>query len=224
MTGEPSDDGSSAEAECKEGESLENGKQLKVSITIVDDDGNPQKDIDVEYKVWWTEFGDAICATHTKEIGEGRPRTRLEDVVPGYNPEPAVIVAGAGGARCNDICLAETDGYRFQDGDIVLEPTNSASFAITLNTEVVAFTEEGERASPKLFQSRNLRIDDRGNFVFSIDRSQQDELHVVLVIRGLAVVDLERHDVGQEIQAGASGSAISGYCLEELYTLVRVVE
>jgi hypothetical protein len=232
MTGEAWDDGKGADAECEEGQSLANGKKILIGIRIkedVDGDGTWEdaEGIKVEMEITWTQLGQVVCATHTKEIGDGVPRELLSDVVPELNDGAVQVTVGSDDATLNDICLAETDGYRFQDnGDIVLKGPNSTAFNITLNTEILIFTEEGEAASTEDADTGNLRIDDRGNFVFNVRRNGLAELHVVLVIRNLKLEGLDdyQYNPGRELHADLSGSAISGHCLKDVYHLATMVE
>lgn len=227
MTGEANEDGDGADAECAEGESLANGKQLKISI-LIEKNGQAVEGIKVEMEIRWTEDGQTISATDTKTIGDGRPRTPLSaEIIPNYNPGPVEVDLGAEDVVLKDVCLAETDGYRFQDGgDIVLKAPNSTAFNITLNTSILIRDEDGNTPDTEDVNVANLRIDDRGNFVFNLSRNALHDRHVVLVIRSLELEGLDdyQYDPGHELHAGLAGSAISGHCLKDVYHLATMAE
>jgi len=227
MTGEANEDGEGADAECAEGESLANNKKLKISI-LIEKNGVAVEGIKVEMEIRWTEEGQTISATDTKTIGDGRPRTPLSaEIIPNYNPQAVEVDLGADEVTLNDICLAETDGYRFQDnGDIVLKAPNSTAFNITLNTQILIYDEDGDAADPTQAGAANLRIDERGNFVFNVSRDALAEKHVVLVIRNLKLEGLDdyQYDPGHALHADLSGSAISGHCIHDVYHLATMGE
>jgi hypothetical protein len=212
---------------CDAGKTLKKDEQLSITVRVKNEDTGQYVEAEVKLEAHWTIDDIEVCATSTDDIGSDRPVTSLASVVDSYDPSTAEGVAETNVVTCNDICLAERDGYRFQNGSIVLTPDNSTSFAIDVNTEIVVFDEDSNEITTEndRVDITNLRIDDRGNFVFNISREAggSDEKHIVLVIRGLMVSGLSNHEVGEEVRGSVSGAGVSGYCMHNLYTLVRIV-
>lgn len=213
-----------AGASCGAGESLAQGKQLKVTVKLrykqgTINGGQLVTDQEVELEVYWTQAGDAICCTSTDDIGSARPATGLASVVPDYNPTP-VAVDSDDMVTLNDICLAERDGYRFRRGSLVFTPGSRTSFAMNGDTRVEVYDEDGDDVPADIVAISELRVDDRGNFVFDIVRGASEK-HVVLVIRGLILTNVH-HENGEEVWCSASGAAISGGVLQDNWKIANV--
>ncbi len=212
--------GGEAGASCSGSESLGTNKQLKVTVKLQSSqNGLPLVNEDVKLEIWWTSAGDAICSTSTTDIGEDRPPTGLASVVPDYNAT-AIDAESDEVSTLNDICLAERDGYRFRRGSLVFTPGSRTSFAMSVNTRVEVYDENGDEVATDIVTVSELRIDDRGNFVFDLVRGASEK-HVVLVIRGLMLCNVHR-DNGEEVWCSVAGAAISGATLTNNWKIANV--
>lgn len=211
-------------AKCNGDDMLDVDKRLSVTVRITKADGTPVTGQEVVLRAHWTKDGVMVCNTSTDDIGADRPPTGLLSVVPDYNPATVESEEGVPVVTCNDICLAERDGYRFQRGSLVFKPDNGMAFQMDGETSVFVYNQDGDAVTdPAIISISNRRIDDRGNFVFDVTRAPGG-LHVVLVIRGLKVSGLGNAMSGDEVYSGVSGAAVSGACMDRLYRLIAVVE
>jgi hypothetical protein len=184
----------------------------------------------VNAEIWWTRGENrniVVSATSPNEVGDGDPRALIANISTqhelGLVMGPADVVAGSESGTCNDLTIGECDGFRFQNGCLVISPSNSARF--TGAESVIAYNMGGEVVSgTSLVSVSNLRVDVRGNFVVDIQRDQQDEEHIFLVIRGAQLTKVAgNNDVGQEVHAKVSGAAVAGYCMKDYFHLITVV-
>ncbi|MBZ0137970.1 MAG: hypothetical protein K8I27_16560 [Planctomycetes bacterium] len=187
---------------------------------------------DVQFEIWWTR-GDGrnivVSATSSEQIGDGDPRTTLASMntTHSWGFDFSVFETAEYTASLNDLAIAECDGFRFQEGSLVLRPTNSTRFnAASLESfSISARSEDNDNVlGTGRFSAGEPRIDSRGNFVIDITRSQSDTEHIVIVLSGLKVEDLSGHEAGQKVYADVSGAAVAGYCMHRYFHLLTVVE
>jgi hypothetical protein len=214
---------------------LDDGGSVSVMIEIEDKDGNPVENTEVEFKMNWTRFDVVVANTSNTDLG-GEAEVAMVSVIPSFSPGPAQVQFGTDAVTCHDIALGETFGYRFQNGSLVVAPSDTPSSALAFeiddNTRVKAYDENGDDVTGSgHFSASNLRIDDAGNFVFDVARDTDHDKHIVIVVRDLRLIGMgpvsgEFGGLGpdEEIHAGISGAAVSGGCFEEAYHLVTIVE
>jgi hypothetical protein len=225
---DPADSGSAKSPQG--GGTLPDGDEVTVNLIIV----GPQDEelgagVKVEVEILWTRgaLRDIyVAATSPTQVGDGDPRALMADISTqhqlGLVMGPAEVLAESQFGECNDLTIGECDGFRFQNGCLVLSPSNSTRF--TGAESVIAYNIAGEVVSgTSRLSVSNLRVDVRGNFVVDIQRAQDDEEHIFLVIRGAQLTNIENHDVGQKVYAKVSGAAVAGYCMKNYFHLITVV-
>jgi hypothetical protein len=200
------------------------GDVITAKLKVVDKDGNPYEG-KVNFEVWWTRAGEIVSDLCPDKFGEDAVLS-VGDVLPGGVVTGTVdVVESTQAAEINAVTLGECYGYRFQNGDFVLGVNQGARFALTQETEVRAYNENSTDVTNTMaFTATNLRIDDAGNFVFNIERDQEDSEHIVIVIIGLDVENIEAMSVGTIVSSKISGSAISGICGHDIHPLVSIIE
>jgi hypothetical protein len=232
-----SHDDTSAEAESTAvpPQMLDEGDSVSVMLEIEDKDGNPVENTEVDFTMHWTRFGVVVSNTSNTDLG-GEADVAMVSVIPNYSSGPAQVQFGTDAVTCHDIALGETFGYRFQNGSLVVSPSDTPSSALAFeiddSTRVKAYDENGDDVTGSgHFSASNLRIDDAGNFVFDVARNTGHDKHIVIVVRDLRLIGMgpvsgEFGGLGpdEEIHAGISGAAVSGGCFDEAYHLVTIVE
>ncbi len=223
MDGGPVDGGSGANAETENGEQLGEGKKLKVAITLIpaQDEGTQ-----VRCEFYGTDAGDMVCNTAAREIGPGPGRTLLSNLgIPDFNGATKEISEEATSATLNDICLAECDGYRFENGSLVFTPDNSTRFAIDSESppEILVYNEDGDVAGGGVFGVSNPRINNEGAFVIDVTRDQAAEKHVVVVVRGLQLAGINLN-AGEEVYCAVGCTAIGGAHLTNMWKVAVITE
>lgn len=212
--------------------SLPHGDTAALELIIEDKDGNPLDKKDVKLSIWWTRGANhniVLSATSPDTIGAGDPMTALSSLgIPGYTENVVQVSDGTDEADLNVVVLAECHGFRFQEGSLVVSTNEGQSFAMgTLGgdeLEVSAWDEDGNQVTTQQRISfSDPRIDVDGNFVIDVDRAQDDDKHIVIVIRNLRVTGMNTRAVDDPITVSFSGAAIGGGSLDDLYDIVEVV-
>ena len=199
-----------------------------VDIEVEDKDGNPLSNTEVKLEAWWTRGINnniIICATSPDSIGDGDPVATIASLsIPGYSATTPSVPETTPSVMLNPLVLAERDGYRFDNGDIVVNPSGNAVFAIELDqTTVEAYDQNGDLVTSQTRVSfSDLRIDSRGNLVFSMTRNPDDKLHLVIMIRGAKLSSLSGESRSSTVTASVSGSAVSGHLLEDIWNLIDI--
>jgi hypothetical protein len=210
---------------------LANGSTTAVDLIIEDKDGNVLNNKDVKLSIWWSRGVDHniwVSATSPDTIGDGDPMVTLVSLeIPDYNVDVVEVEDGVDEADLNMIVLAECHSFRFQKGSLVLSTNGNQKFAMGhLDGEdlvVAAWDEDGEQVtSQQRVSFSNPRIDVRGNFVVDVERNQDDDLHLVIVITNLRLTGLDSRDFDAPVKVSFSGAAIGGGCLHDLYDIAIV--
>lgn len=214
-----------AKSPVQGGNTLPNQGKVVLDLIIVDAAGTELNAKDVTLHIWWTRGINrniVVSATSPHEIGSGDPRATcaavLDNAGVSFNATAVQIAAGSAEAACNDLILAECDGFRFQNGTLVVSPNNSAKFALADSTRILAYDQNGaDVLGTRRFSASDMRIDERGNFVFTVGRRAEDSKHVMIIIRGLVLTNIKAREAGEKIHGSVSGAPVAGHCLHELY-------
>lgn len=188
---------------------------------------------DIEIYMWWTHGTDRdkpITVCMPDKLGSGDERIAIVDVHSDANLETLSLALESDTTveyALNDIALGETDGHRFKSGSVVIAPTGGASFAEDISSVIIiAKNEDGmDVTSSEVFSLTDKRVDSDGNFVFEIERDEEDSSHICFVISGLKIANLPKLEtVGQTINATVSGAVISDRLFNDVWELVKVTE
>jgi hypothetical protein len=207
------------------------GTVVPVDIVVVDKDENPLDQSQVSLSIWWSRgpnFDIWVSATSGNRIGNAEPLTTLASLgITNYNVSPVQVLEGTEQPiDLNLIVLAECHNFRFQEGCLVVTAEGTPTFIIDEDkTHIEAWDEQGNQVvSQSRVSFSNLRIDDFGNFVFNVERDNTDDLHIVIVIRGLKITNLEGVLADWSVPVSFGGAALGGGCIHSLYDIVTIFD
>jgi hypothetical protein len=207
------------------------GTVVPVDIVVVDKDDNPLEQQQVSLSIWWSRgpnFDIWVSATSGNRIGNAAPLTTLASLnITNYNVSPVQVLKGTNQpVDVNLIVLAECHDFRFQEGCLVVSAEGTPTFIIDEDkTHIEAWDEQGNQVvSQSRVSFSNLRIDDFGNFVFNIERDRTDQHHIVIVIRGLKITNLEGVLADWSVPVSFGGAALGGGCIHSLYDIVTIFD
>ncbi len=210
-----------------------------IEVEVWDDDSKEWKRLvgkEVKLYLWWTRGNlrdKWIQVAMTDGLGEGDKRSKLVSVYPELDSGPVFIKRKhIKEVKLKDIALGEADGHRFRNGSVVISPSSGTRFVFDADIlSVVAVNQDGDIVTDtEYFSASGMRVDRDGNFVFEIERDQNDELHVAFIIRGLRLrsfPDVARKRADRKrstVTASLSGAIFGGRCLSETWTLVKVLD
>lgn len=198
-------------------------QQVSVKLHVVDGQGNPADNVNVEFTIQWSNMGDLCAMVSPTELG-GPSGVLLASVIPEYNASPVSVLVGTETLTCNDIAIGEVFGYRFESGSLVVKPS-SGRFELQPDTAIRGYNQDGDDVSGTgAFSVSNIRINDRGYLVFDVSRDRTDEQHVAIVIRGLKLTQLHLDEHPRDIQVSLTGAALSGESTDDPIHIATVQE
>lgn len=190
-------------------------------VRIVSTDPLTYEDVGNEkvvIEVWFTAGNDneVIHAVSPHTVGDVDDGDAITSVgIPSFDDEVVTADTEATSVALGDIAIAERHGFRFQNGNLLIKPSEGLSFTGLTGVTLLAYHQDGNAAPAGDIELGPARIDDMGNLVFSVERRPADPEHVIIVVRGATIATPNGGLDGDEIYIGVQCSALAGFVLED---------